>query len=132
MLHPLSLVKIKNRGAEHFFKPLFKVTFIGSNLAGKFFNGYRVADMFQQQFPCSYNSIAASFIFQKFALIDLVAVSFAKKAIKAVNKQKLYLAVQENILENISVFMIEKALKYHPVLIAERNDMRYSLRVLER
>jgi len=118
MFHPLALVEIKNGGAEEFFKSLFEVTLVDGHFAAEFADGKGFADMLQQDLPGQGNFLPVILIRQELALKPAHLV-LPQHAFQAVEQEHLGLGIDENILEAVSITMIQYGFQHHPDAAAE-------------
>ena len=118
MFHALALVEVENGGAEQFFKSFFQITLVDGNLAAEFADGKGFADMFQQDFAGQGNFLAVILIGQEFTLKSVYLI-LAQHTFQAVKQEHLGLGINENILEAVSITMIQYGFQHHPDAAAE-------------
>ena len=118
MFHALALIEVKNGGPKELFKSLFQVTFVDGDLAAEFADGEGFANMLQQDFAGQGNFLPVIFIGQEFTLKPVYLI-LAQHAFQAVEQEHLGLGIDENILEAVSITMIQYGFEHHPYAAAE-------------
>src|ERR1700730_8134342 len=119
MFHTLALVEIKNSCSEKFLESLLQITFIDSHFPAEFADSERFSDMFQQDFPGQINFFPVRSIGQEFTL-EGFHFSFTQHTFQTIKQQHLCLSVDENILQAISIIVVQQPVQHHADTAAKR------------
>ena len=68
MFHALALVKIEDRGAEHFLESFLQIAFVDGHFTAQLLNGNGFANMLQENFSGPDDLFTVSFIGQELTL----------------------------------------------------------------
>src|SRR5450631_3266884 len=113
MFHALPLIEVKNRSSEKFLESLFQITFIDRNFAAELADCQGFSNMFQKNFTGKIDLFAIRPIGKKFTLKTL-HFFFTQHTLEAVEKEHLRLSVYKNILQAVSIIVIQQTFQHQP------------------
>ena len=113
MFHPLALIEVENGRTEHFLEAFLEVAFVDGHLPAEFPDRKRFAYMAEEDFPGLDDLFPVGLIGEEFTL-KAFYFFFSDHAFQAIEEQHLALGIDKDVLQAISIGMVQQGLQHQP------------------